>query len=218
MGRVAVVAFQIVLDDELPVGRQIGLAPAHRAHGGQAGKIRQQALLEPGKAVRRCRVGVVVDHHEPGHLRNGERTQAEVVAVETGNRLAVGGMAQASVQAIGPGVIRAGDDGLERAGAFEQAMGAMAAGVVEGAQQAVASAHECNLLAAAPQGDVAAGSCDLAAMAGRQPGAAEQVRHLALVDGGIGVPGWRKRPLHQALRRERASLSSGVPAASSAAW
>ena len=198
--RVAVVALQVVLDDELPVGVQESLAPAHRPHPRQLREVGEQQRFQPAGRLGGRRRGAIVAHHdEARERRHGDRGKAEARLVEASDGVAVGCLAQAAVEPVGPGVVGAGDGRLQRAAAVEQAMAAVLAGVVEAAQGAVAAVDDDDLLAADAQAEVAPWPGDLACVAGGQPGAAEDPLHLQLEDGGIAVPGARQRRVHDGL-------------------
>ena len=158
----------------------------------EVGCIVPHLRLEAGEHVpHRRRLGIEVDEDEAEHGLQADLGQREIGLVETLHLFAVARGAQPAFQVVGPGVVGAGDDGLEVAPAGEQFVGAVLADVVEGAQFPVVAAHDKHVLAADVLGQVVARPGDLRGMADETPGAEEDRLLLALEDAGIGIIGRR---------------------------
>ena len=186
----AVVALEVVLDGDLPVGVERERHPLVelervQVEAGAAHDLGQ--LAERLGERRRRRVGVHEDERPPRvDLR---RLEPERLPVEAGIGLRARRCAQLAVEAIGPGVVVA----LERraaAAAGDDLGAAVAADVDERAQRpgplAVADDHQRHL--ADVQRQVGARFGELAAVARVLPCGREQASALPREHVGIGVP------------------------------
>ncbi len=189
MRRLAVIAFQEVVDDDLPVGRDLGAEIA--------GALMRPEILDAGNPVAYLRgqvarvvgqrpgVRVEIDEHEAEQPVDPDRAEADLGPHETFGPVAAGGADQAAGEVVGPGMIRA-DEPLLRPFALHQRMPAMGADIVEGADLAVLAAGEEHLLIADRGGDVLAGRIQRARVADILPVAHEQGL-LRLPEAGVGI-------------------------------
>ena len=151
------------------------------------------AILEAGRPfVHGLGIVIQIDENEACEFLHAHTGQTEIGLVEALHVFAVACGAQATVRAIGPGVIGAGNDGLHAALALEQLMGAMLADVVEGTKVAVAPADDKDALPVDVDRGVITWIGDLAGMADDTPGFEENLLLLLLVNLWFEVPGRRQ--------------------------
>ena len=138
-----VVALEIVVDVDLPVGGQRVVAALERHQLGEA----EAGRLDLGRDLaqelgERRRAGVEVHERHRRELFDARLAQPHLLRPEALDALHLARLEQAAVEAVGPTVVAA----LERgrvAAAFDDPAGAMRADVPERAQRAVATAdHE----------------------------------------------------------------------------
>ncbi|MCY1178656.1 hypothetical protein D9M73_190210 [compost metagenome] len=96
-------------------------------------------------------------------------------------------MGQLAVELEGPGVVRAGDDVLGLATAFQQLVAAVRADVVESAQHAVTATHDDDALADHFAGDVGVVLGHFTAVGHADPALGEDFFLLVLVYGRAGI-------------------------------
>ena len=138
----AVVALVVVLHRQLPVGGDPPGAPGRQHPLAGVGGQRQQAGLHAGRRLRqRRRAGVQVHVQEPGQGLHPHRRHAQLAHV------LAPGVQQPPAEAVGPGVVRAGDavDGVRLDG--DQFVAAVLADVVEGAHHPGVVRHDHALVA-----------------------------------------------------------------------
>ncbi len=211
MGRGAVIAFEEVVDADLPIGLDDAAAVGDALHPLEAGdmglQLRQQAARARAKGLR-LRIQVIEDQR--AESLDPDRRQAELARLEAFHLLRAAGRAQLARQVIRPCVVRTGDD-LAPSAAFQQLMGAMRADVVETAQGAILSAADEDALVVDRRGDIAAWLGQIAHMPGDVPGPEED--RLALAGGdlwrGVQMGGQRRRAFRIAV--DRAILRQGFP-------
>ena len=202
MGRGAVIALEIVVDDGLPVGLDLVGQPAGELQPIDLGAVAAHLRLEPlGLAGQRRRLGVEVDEHEPGDLLELDLLEAELRGIEAGHLLAAARGPQAAVGVERPGVVGTGDDGLGAAAA-DQLVRPVRADVVERPELSVLAADHEQALVGELELVVGAGFGHLAGMARKAPAAVEDRRFLALVDPGLDVVAGmeRIRPLRVGMK------------------
>ncbi|MNE39232.1 hypothetical protein D3C80_1331740 [compost metagenome] len=134
---------------------------------------------------------VHVDEDEACVFFDTQLHQGRVFFVEVDHVVAVARVGQLAVELEGPGVVRAGDDVLGLAAAAEQLVAAVRADVVEGAQDAVAAAHDDDAFADHFTGDVGVVLGHFAAVADADPAAGEDVFFLVLEHCRLGVEAGR---------------------------
>ena len=137
VGDRAVVALQEVVDHVLPVrldlvGESVGVGEVGHV-GGPVGDLGCQVA---GQVDQWGGPGVEVDVDEATELLDGQGIEADGQRVEVDQVVGVGGGPEATVEAVGPGVVRAGDP-ADGAVAGEQFVGPMHAHVGERPQRAV---------------------------------------------------------------------------------
>ena len=151
----AVVALDVVVHHDLPSrvlariaqnvdGMRVHLQVAEPGHA--PAKV---GLHLPREAREALRVVVEIDEDAVAEELEPNRTQGEIGLVEARPLRREAGCAQPALAFVGPGVIGA-DDGRAHvaAGLAQQLVPAVAAHVVEGAQDAVASLHDEDVLVA----------------------------------------------------------------------
>ena len=156
MGDRAVVALEEIVDHVLPVRLDV---EGQAVREGKLIEIRHQGANLVGQALALLsewsRVGIQVDEDEGAELLDPYRGQADLALVEVLDVIGVGGVAQLAVQAVGPGVVGAGDD-LLGALALEQFMGPVLADIVEGPELAFPAADREKRIALKFEGQVLA--------------------------------------------------------------
>ena len=248
MRGLAVVALQAVVAEDLPVEGHAAAARliAGCLHGviaprpqpldpGQVGQdIGEHVACLLGQGGGR---GIEVDEDHAELDLDPHGAEGEIGLVEALDVLAVARAAQGAIQAIGPGMVGAGDDRLEVAAAAQQLVGPVAADVVKAAQHAVAPAHHGDGLVDDRHGDVVAGLLQVGDMAGILPAAVEDALLLGIEHRGIAVVaaiqgerlfgigrnralvprvqthrlGHRRLPCHSCCSDGRLSRSGGLP-------
>ena len=154
--------------------------------------------------------GVEVVEDQRAHRLDLDRRQAELLGLESLQRLGAPGAAQLSGQMIGPGVIGAGDD-PGAPGAGQELMGAMGADIVEAAQAPVLAAADEDALVVDGGGDVAARLRQVAHMAGEMPAPEEDRLALPGEDLGRGVEMRGQGQRARGIAIERPVLEQGFP-------
>src|SRR4051794_31780402 len=197
MRDLAVVALEEVLADDLPIRLD---------HGLPAGVVDEGVHVEPelgdlrGERAERLRqrlgvdAGVREDERAPGADR--DRNEAELVLREVRLLLAARRLAEAAVEPVRPGVVRA----LQRLAVrlpLGEREAAVAADVDEATQHAVAVLRDDDRCAAYMRGEVARRR-ELSGVADVLPHRPEDSLLLPPQDLGIRVPGVRQRRLHGA--------------------
>ena len=189
-----VIALDGVFHHHLPIGRDGEILAGMGPHPLE---IREPARHLLGKARRpqmqRPGVGIEIDEDEAREFLHPHRRQAEIRLVEARQPLAALRRPQRAVGAIGPGVVGAGDRGLDVAAPLQELMGAVLADIVEGAQPPVAPADGEHPLAQDIDGGIVARACELAGMAQRPPGFEEDRLFLPLEHFPAVIPGGRQR-------------------------
>ena len=195
-----VVALVVDVADGLPVDRDL-LAPGGvvRRHDQIARAVGRDLVGERRQDLghRRLLAGLKADEDEALPQLELDRLQPPLHRVERRESLRPRGAAERPVEVVAPGVERA-DDGAPATAALvrDDARPAVAADVVEGADHAVAAAHDERALAGDVEGHVVAGLGQLALVAGKLPGAAEEELLLELEHLGVGVaPGRETAPV-----------------------
>jgi len=184
----AVVTLPIVFEGDLPVAGQFhGTAMVELGFAEARGELRQFVAYAGKKRVEGGCRGVQIDQNQFAHFLNRDRRQRNLSRIETRHVFGIGRAAQATVEAVGPGVIGTGDGDLEYALALQQTMTAMLADIVEGAQYAIASAHDRKVLADDVAGEVGSRIGDVGPVAGDLPAAPEDTITFPAIESVIGV-------------------------------
>ena len=170
----AVVALVVVLDDQLPVRRD--LVRVRSADHQAPGFVPVDPLREvPHVLLERRRVGRGVHEHPAVPFGHADLGQRELAAVEPGQLAERRRRAQGAVQPVDPGVVRAPDDpGLRAPTAGEQLVAAVAADVGEATEQAVVAPREQHPLGAQPDGALLSGGRQIGAPADADPSLVEE--------------------------------------------
>ncbi len=187
MDRRAVQAFVVVLDDDLPVGSDVIGDPSTEAQLTHSVPVeigdRLVAVAQP--LVERPWLVGQAHEQETRVLPHPDAVQRVVRALELLVLVDVRRGEQAAVEVVRPCVVRALERLAEMAArglVVEQLRAAVGAHVVEGAQLAVAVAHDEDRLADDVADEVVARPGDLLASADAHPAAEEQALALLLVD------------------------------------
>ena len=176
-----VVALEVVLDHDLPVGGLAAAAALGAEHLELWDPVALEALGEPPRELgQRLRLGVEVDEHEAGQGLDPRGHQAQLRLVELGVVAMLGHAHQPPVGGVvGPAVVAAADRALALAVAGQQLGASVAADVAVGAKLAVLGADDQHGLIAGAGGDVGVGLGQLADVARVLPAAGEDRVHLA---------------------------------------
>ena len=173
MGDRDVVALEVVVGDDLPVGRLASRPYGGAARGARCRRARgAPAGRRPARraASRGCR-GSRTRARAASRTRAGNSPSADLSS--SGDRARLGHADQLAVEAIGPAVVAAADRLAALAAPGQQARAAVAADVAEGAQVAVVVAQHEHRLVAGRGGQVAAGLRQLRDVRRELPGALE---------------------------------------------
>ena len=182
------VALPEVLDEELPVGRDVVLDPVRPAQGLEPVPL-EVGPEPPELRPERQRVLRQIEPHEPAPHGDVDGVQGEVRLPEVRDPHHVGRSLQVAVEAVGPRVVRARDPvtGEPAAGRLAEHGASVPAHVVEGVDLSGLVAHDDDALA----GHVAEGVLPrlrpLLEPPGAEPHPVEEPLPLALVDRGIDV-------------------------------
>ena len=134
-----VVALEIVVHVDLPVaGHFVGDAAAKRV----AGQARAQADVDSLRPRGEVHARIEGGEHQSLPLHHGHLGQADVLGTEPGRVGHVGRGAQTAVEAVVPAVVAAAQGARAAPVAQGQRSGAVAADVVQAAQDAVLAAHD----------------------------------------------------------------------------
>ena len=196
----AVVALPVVLHDELPVAlldrlrleRDLGLGQPMGRH---IGLDRGAEGREIGRHLGER------DEEVAGDLLAVHGLEAEPAMVDLAAHVARED--EAAVELVGPLVVGADDLGGGSSRTAAELLAAMAADVVEGACALVAAAHDEKRIGPDLDGEVIAGTRDLAGMAGEEPLLVEDLVEIALVIGGVGVEAPRQAVIGSASEEGR---------------
>ena len=203
----AVVALEVVLDGDLPVARELELAPAAEAELLELDSARGEELRQRAERLgERRRLGIRVDEQQRAPGLDRQLAQADPVELEL--RAARCG-AQPAVELVGPRVVGA----LQR-GAVASTRGderaAVAADVQQGVQLAVAVARDHDRHVSDGGREEVARLRSVLGWAGVLPAVTKDALLLPPQQLGIGVPAPRKRALrspggqiHADYRRRR---------------
>src|SRR5262245_21522298 len=130
MSRTDVIALQEAFNDDLPVDRRL-------LFGGCEQLLAGRNKLREFRHARLYQIRLVLrDEHQAAHLCGLHRRQSPRGLVEAGEPILVGHVTETTIEAVGPSVI-ATDKSLLAARSFRQLRAAIAAGVGDGAEQAV---------------------------------------------------------------------------------
>ena len=199
------VALHEVLGEDLPVRLPDMLFAEGLGVVGEAVAARDDLLHRPKQVLRRRNVGIQrdVDPAIPdiaAHMR-----EAVVAPVEGRARVHPRGMAQAAVEAVGPGMVGAGDDLAVAASGEEQAH-PVQADVGEGPDFSGVVAHDEDRLVDEPEGEIVApfrngvGPAGTDPFPGKDPLPFQGQEGLAGIDAGRGRPRFREGPFRVGLQ------------------
>ena len=194
MGGRAVVALEVVLEVDLPVGVDRPLVMGvedERREVEAAPRDDRRQFAERLDERRRGRIGVDEQERPPRVDRDGE--QREVGSVEARFALRPWCLPQRAVEPVRPRVIRALQR-LAAAAAARDRRRAMAADVDEAAEDALSIARDDDRDVPGLGRHERAGGRDLLRGAAVLPGAGEDALPLERRDDGVGVPRCRQRP------------------------
>ena len=195
MGEPAVVALVVVLDRHLPV--RLGREPAalQRSHPFDGGQELVDRL--PNARIDHLhggRVAIKVHEEEAPQVFGRNLGEADSVRIESRASCRVRCVVETPVQAIGPGVVGADQLGAGAA-AFEQAVTAVHADVVEGADRPFEIPDREEGLPGDLERNVAPGLADIRPMAGVLPGRRQHAALLAAEQVPVQIRGWIHDPL-----------------------
>ncbi len=176
MGRTAVVALQIVIDDILPVGWGTGSKTCSKFQvmhvwAGFDNFVRKSREL----FFHAARVRIHVNKHESGIFFQAYRCKVRFFAVEVGDVFAVTRMRQIAVKFERPCVVRAGNHIFRFPLAAQQLMTAMRADVVEGPQHVIAPTYQHDTLANHFSGNIIIGFRQFATVGDANPAFSEHL-------------------------------------------
>ena len=184
MRRRAVVTLLVILDRQLPVGRNV-VGPVRGDP--EVREIEQgHRLLEIAHgAVERRGIVAETDEHQAVDFAVGHGPQRIPGPVEIVGHAS--GCDQPAVRVVGPAVVRAGE--LARITAFFEAhqRTPVAADVCKGPDRSVLAANDDRRLARHLQDLEVPGRCKLGHVSRKDPVAGDDPVELELVDGGVGV-------------------------------
>ena len=190
----AVIAFLIVLDQDLPVALDLVRGAPPDAQGREriapeAPRDRAQVLGE-----RRGAVAFEIDEQETTPGLDRDWVERELLLAEPLALVEMGRADEPPVEGVRPRVVRAGHRPLEMPLVhIAQARPAMAADVVEGTRPPVPVAHHDHAFAPDRHGEEVARLLDPLLAPGAQPGAAEDPLPFALQDLRVAVRGAGQR-------------------------
>ena len=209
------VALAVVLGDELPVRVDLVGRGARRAQRGQ---------VEPGEVIdevaqlvlqRRALLGQVANRN-PSHVREADRPQPVRAEVELGEVVRVLGPDEVALEVVDPGVVRALEADDRAARLLRDGRAPMLADVVEGADDAVAAAHDDQRLVVDRGQDVRAGCRHVLVAPDDLPVATEEPLPLERVERRVVVrPAGQQRAARYGRRTAAISASVRSPVAAS---
>jgi hypothetical protein len=187
-----VVALEVVVDHDLPVGRLVvlGVVVVQPVVGELLEWARQVALQqrkdarEPGR--ERLGVRVEVGEDQATDDLGPHREEAQLGLVQARDRAALGSADELAVEVVGPAVVGAAER-LLLAGPGDQPGATVPAGVDVGADLAGAGADHDDLGGAEPADDPRAGVGHVGLVGHDLPGAAEDQLLLEREHAGVGV-------------------------------
>ena len=190
----AVVALEEVLDADLPVaGVLVRLGPRVEAERGHVDAVGLEEVGQLAEMVgERRRVGIRVDEDERPPRVDRHRGETEAGRVEPGLAFRAGRASQRTVEAVGPGVVRALDRLAARVAVAEE-VPTVAADVDEAAELVVPAAREEDGKRPGPGRRQLPRLGDLVEPGGVLPRAREDPLLLEAEDGRVRVPVVRKR-------------------------
>jgi hypothetical protein len=189
----AVVALEVVLEHDLPVGRDLPVAPLPEAETVELEPaLRDEAGQGPERLLERrgVRIGVDEDERPPGG--RGDREEGVAARVEARLALRPRRRPQRPVQVVRPGVVGA-LEGVPAAGPLGDDVAPVPADVDEPPERLVAVADDDHGDAAREGGEVRPGLGDEVGAPRVLPGATEDPFLLEPEHGRVGVPVGRQR-------------------------
>ena len=189
VGHRAVAAFEEVVDDCLPVGLDPVGQPVREGEALEIRRVGQHLLGQVSRLFGQWRgLRIEIDEDERTKLLYLHRHEAEVGLVEDFDLIRAARGAQPAVEAVGPGMIGAGDDSRAPF-ALQQFVAPMPADVVEGAQIPLGVAHREHALALDVRGQIAARLAQFLHMAEELPGAVEDRPAIQLEEPRLAITG-----------------------------
>ena len=182
----AVVALVRVLDDQLPVGRDV-VDHAMRSAEVLEGVVRAAVDETPERLLERLGSRGEVDEHEAAPRRERDREKAELGTVERLRTLHVRCAEEPAVEVVRPGVVRA-EEFLEAVslGVFHETRASVTADIVERPQFPPAVAEDEHTRARDLDRTERTRGRELVLSADALPRGAEEATHLFLKDGRVG--------------------------------